>query len=247
MLTFASSRRPRAPLRLRRNLTALRIVCFAAAAVLSACATSRLALAPDAQHAPGRSNVGVAESAGVRITAQANAWNGTPQNLSSEITPLRVSIENHSNRPLRVRYNDFSLASNLGYRYAALPPYRIRGSVAVNDVVPPFAPRFAYSHFYVAPYYSPYFTTLPAWDYPWAFDGYYYNRWYPMWHLELPTRDMRELAIPEGVIDPQGSVSGFLYFPKLSGGADRVTLVAALTDGKSGEGFGELSIPFVVK
>jgi hypothetical protein len=126
-----------------------------------------------------------------------------------------------------------------------MPPYKITGS-ANNRVI--VIPHFTYyGGFYIAPYYAPYFTTVPPWDYPWPFDSYYYDRFYPAWQLQLPTRDMRERAIPEGVVDPQGGVSGFLYFPKLARGTVRVTFEARLTDGRSAMQFGTLGIPFNVR
>lgn len=214
--------------------------------LIAGCAVPRLQPAPDARLVPGSDRIAVADSAGVRVTVETGAWTGEPRNLSAEITPLRITIENHGERSVRVRYNDFSLASDAGYRYSSLPPYQIRGSVPGQDY-PPFAPRFTWSGFYVAPYYSPYFVGMRPWGDPWAFDGYYYHSHFPLWRVDLPTRDMREMAVPEGVIEPSGSISGFIYFPKLTEGARRFTFVARLVDGRTSGDFGELKIPLEVR
>ena len=54
---------------------------------------------------------------------------------------------------------------------------------------------------------------------------------------------MRERAIPEGVIQPGGQVSGFLYFRRIPQDIERVTLRAELMNGLDGKGFGEVRVP----
>jgi hypothetical protein len=39
-----------------------------------------------------------------------------------------------------------------------------------------------------------------------------------------PSSDVRRLALPEGVIEPGGSVSGFLYFQNAAARAERLEL-----------------------
>ena len=218
-----------------------------AATLCAGCATQRLRPAPEAILAPGNTNAAMTETAGVRITVEVGAWVGRPRNLEDEITPLKVTIENDSSQPLRVRYNELTLRTDTGLSYAALPPLDIRGSVLERSEHPVYVPRFGHHRFYVAPYFDPFYVGLQPWGYPWAFDGFYYNRYYPVWKVELPTRDMRELAIPEGVVEPQGRVSGFVYFPRLEDDATRVTFTADLMNGKDGKAFGRLSIPFVIE
>lgn len=116
---------------------------------------------------------------------------------------------------------------------------------------PVFAPRFAYHRYVVAPfyhpYYNPYFASVGPWTYR-RWDPLYYHRYYPRWSVDLPTQDMIELAIPEGVIQPQGQVSGFLYFPELDAAeqGDHITLTANLVDAQQNDPFGRITIPFVM-
>ncbi len=226
----------------RRGITlALLAVCL-----LAGCAVQRLRPAPEAQLAPESPNAALAEAAGIRIIVEPDAWVGRPRNLESEITPLRVTIENDSDQPLRIRYNEFALHTDTGAHYPALPPLDIRGTVLEQSDRPVYVPRFAHYRFYVAPYCDPFYVGLRPWGYPWPVDSFYYSRYYPTWRVELPTRDMRELAIPEGVVEPQGRVSGFLYFPRIDDkDARRVTFTAELMNGKDGNGIGRISIPFV--
>lgn len=74
------------------------------------------------------------------IAAQADAWESHPEALELEMTPLKVTIENRSDKPLRVSYEAFAIETGRGIRL--------------------------------------------------------------------------ELAIPEGVIEPGGTVSGFLFVPQ---------------------------------
>jgi hypothetical protein len=56
-------------------------------------------------------------AADVTVTAQAEVWRGA--DIEDDVTPLRVTIQNDSDRPVRVRYSDFSLVGTRGDRYAA--------------------------------------------------------------------------------------------------------------------------------
>jgi len=213
-------------------------------AIIGCTSTRHLVPASTAQIVPGQTDPAVAEVEGVRVAVTPDTWSGEPSSLDREMTPLKVSIENRGTHPLRISYGEFSLTSSTGVSYAALPPYKIAGSVTGGVAM---VPRFTYyGGFYVAPYYAPYYATLPPWSAAWPLDSYYYDEYYPAWQIQLPTRDMRERAIPEGVVNPQGGVTGFLYFPKLAREAQSVTFELHLTDANSGNRFGKLSIPFDV-
>jgi hypothetical protein len=221
----------------------------AIAALCTACAQT-LKPAPEATLVPGNDLAAVTETAGVHLTVETGAWNGKPRNLGQELTPLRVSIKNNSDRPVRVRYDDFAIDTGRGITYTPLPPLRIEGRVSERAdrpiLYPRFAirPRFAHSGFHVAPWYSPYYVGLHPWAHPWAFSPVYYDTYYPRWTVDLPTADMLEMAIPEGVIEPGGSVSGFLYFPEIDDDAQRVRFRAQLMEGVDGTRLGALEVPF---
>lgn len=221
--------------------------------LLAGCAQTKLAPAPQAQRVPGKELAAVAQTAGVRMVVEAGAWSGHPDNLAQELTPLRVTIDNGSDQPLRVRYEDFAIETGKGVRYTPLPPLRIQGTVIEQADRPvrfpryAVTPRFAYSGFYLAPWYSPYYPNLRAWSHPWAFSPFYYDTYYPRWTVKLPTPDMLEMAIPEGVIEPGGRVSGFLYFPDIAARVERVTFSAELMQGREGQRLGALEVPFVVR
>lgn len=53
-------------------------------------------------------------------------------------------------------------------------------------------------------------------------------------------------ALPEGVIEPGGKVSGFVYFPGVGADVKRVRLRADLVNAQTGETLVPLALPFVV-
>ncbi len=209
---------------------------------LAGCATRQLVPAPEAQLVPGRSDTAVAESHGVRTTVQSQAWSGRPTRLPQQITPHKVTVVNEGTRPVRTNYDDFTLTGTSGFTYSALPPYRITGSVREPVIVP----RFSYSRFYVAPFYRPFYPGVPVWgSSPWRYNRYYYNRVWAEWPVQLPTRDMRENAIPPGVLQPGGRVSGFLYFPKLPSETTTVMFKQNVVDSGTQRSIAEVEVPFV--
>ena len=220
--------------------------------VISGCTTTpELSPAPSANEARGLEEAAVSTVEGVNMVAGADAWPGRPE-IREEVTPLRVTIENNSNQPLRIRYSEFALVSSTGKRYAALPPFAIEGDVEEpvvfeSDYAVP-RPAFSYNRFSVAPFYA---GTYPAMQsYPGAFyyDQFYYDRYYTYWReIDLPTEEMLERALPEGVIDPGGQVEGFLYFEKVDVEEPRVRLRADLVNARDGDIFGTITIPFTVQ
>lgn len=195
--------------------------------------------APGAQPAPGGGYAGFTD--GVMVTADPDAWRGVPRRLDT-VTPVLVTIQNDGTTPVRIRYNEFTLVAPDGRRYAAIPPFQVRGTEVeyISDL--------EYSGFYVAPWYSRYYPRIrPFRGYPYTFDPVYYDRYYPRFvELALPTGDMIQKALPEGVLEPGGRVSGFLYFENVSGDVPSVDFRAELVNAATGEPFGAVNIPFLV-
>lgn len=208
------------------------------------CATG-LEPAPAADRVAGLEDAAQATVQGVRVVAQAAPWPG-PVDIDREVTPLKVRVDNIGPTPLRVRYNEFALVAPDGTSFAALPLARIEGEVAVRTRTYG-APGFYHRGFAVAPYYAPFYPGIDP--YPGFFgpDRYYYDTYYRYWEeIELPTTAMEQRVIPEGVIDPGGSLEGWLFFEKIGSHLERVVLRADLVDAPSGRKFAELRIPFIV-
>jgi hypothetical protein len=187
---------------------------------------------------PGERDTASAETMGVRVVANAHAWYGDPQDLEDVVTPIRLTIENHSGRKLRIRYGDFRLKGPSGFSASVLSPFELDRSLG------PVVPEFTYSGFYLAPYFDElYDGDFDDWTGPFELDDY---GGYGLWGV-LPSRDIASKGLPEGVLDDGGRLTGFLYFQRPDPGWRQVSLVADLTDAVTGEHFGTLRIPFTEK
>jgi hypothetical protein len=225
----------------RRGIVAATGALVAALAVaLVGCAT-QLRPAPEAVMLPGPGQAAVAEAAGVRIVASADAWRGDPEGLERVVTPMLVRVENDGAVAVQVRYEDFALVAADGRRFVAIPPFNVRGVVSTLD-------RGGYPvyGFGVSPFY-PHLAVAPG-IYPFdPFYPFYYDPYWPYWHrwVTLPTGDMVQKALPEGVLQPGGRATGFLYFEDVAK-ARRVTFEARLPVRDADNRTVSVTIPFVV-
>jgi len=73
--------------------------------------------------------------------------------------------------------------------------------------------------------------------------GEYYGQFLGFGHIELPTGDMIQQAAPEGVLEPGGRISGFVYFERVFD-VVRVAFVAQLV-AVGGQDLGTIQIPFM--
>jgi hypothetical protein len=96
--------------------------------------------------------------------------------------------------------------------------------------------------------YNPSPLELPGWPGPFPYDPVCGSRYYSLWRAPLPTEDMLEKALPEGVLAEGGYLrSGFLYFEEVEEDLSRLDFTFELVDATSGEGFGTVRIPFRVR
>ncbi|MFN3323901.1 MAG: hypothetical protein ACK5AZ_10430 [Bryobacteraceae bacterium] len=220
-------------------------ICAAAGVlVFAAGCGQRLQPAPGAQVVPGDPRSAMAEEGGIRISARANDWRGDPSNLNEVVTPVRLRIENNSPAPVRIRYNEFSIVTGTGFRAMALPPRHITGTV---DQLQPVtvAPGFGFSRFQLAPFWGPYYPGVGVWPGPFAYDPFYYDTAWVRWARPLPTTDMIRRAIPEGVIQSDGHVEGFIFFNTPGKDVRSMTVEADFVHAQTEQQIASLRIPFV--
>lgn len=93
-------------------------------AVLAALAAAGCATGAGYTAAPGSEGdgpgVGTARAAGVSVTARPGVWSGRPATLD-DVVPVLVTVRNDADRPLRIRYDAFSLSDASGRRPAVDP------------------------------------------------------------------------------------------------------------------------------
>ncbi|HVT08379.1 MAG TPA: hypothetical protein VHO67_13050 [Polyangia bacterium] len=205
------------------------------------CAEGRLLPASSAHVIPDAPSAAAAEDSGVRVSAEANDWSGAPEDLSEKLTPIKVRIINRSGGPVQVLYQQFALVGSHGRRYQPLPPAQ-----AGDASAPAVHPVYAASNFFVAPRLHGVYPTLDPWSAPLARDEDFYARQYRRWDDGLPSRPMRRMALPEGVLADRGEISGFLYFENATRKEKRVTFHADMNQ-PAGDEVAEIEIPFVVR
>jgi hypothetical protein len=176
-----------------------------------------------------------AAAAGVRIIVDANEWRGS---LVETLIPVLLTIDNGSERPLRVRYRDLWLATG-GASRAVLPVF----DLAQKDPRVPSRYSYPWHAFHLAPHLIRFYRGF--WTDAWAFahDRQYYDaRYRQLTALISPTREMMRRALPEGVLERGGYITGVLYFRKPAGPTTRVM---DLIDAASIERFGVVDIAFI--
>jgi hypothetical protein len=182
---------------------------------------------------------------GVKVTAEGDIWAGDAE-VRKYVTPVQLEFENHGVHPLRLRYSAMSLVSPDGQVFRAIPPFEMRG--LVERTVDRLVPRFEYRDIELAPYLGPLYEGLEVEPLDAQIEDDESDELYKYWHVKvpLPTRYMREIALPESLVRPGGSVSGFVYFERVPESQQRVTLRVRLVNGETGQSFGTASLPFVV-
>ncbi len=234
--------------------------------VVSACAhVTTLQPDPAASLAPGTTDVATAQVSGVRVLVSGDKWDADPQNLGDLFTPVQVTIDNNSNRALRLSYDDFKLNGSTGFVHAALPPLKAKGvlnqasretkrSIVLASYerdtanAPRIVPaQFEHDGFYVAPHLMWGYPGYESWPGAFPYDPLYYDQYYAYWPEQLPTKAMLNDALLEGVVQNAGKVTGFLYFQPVASSEQRVSFEMDLIDANNGQTFGHVTIPFDVK
>lgn len=231
-----------------KGTTTLAAVLVASFAVLTAACATTLRLGPGAVRADGPGETAAAAAAAVEVVVSANAWSGVPKSLDGWVTPLLVTLTNDSARKLELRYEHFSLATRGGTTCAALPPFHVSG--AANT---PIEAYYTPHGFGVARYLGPWYPRWTTWDGPFPYHRAYYfttwttwDDWRTMLRVNLPSDDMIQKALPEGVLDPGGRITGFVYFEELRDSL-HTDFTFRLIDAVTGEPFGVLEVPFIVE
>ena len=211
--------------------------------------------APDAERVPGAPTSAVSEEEGVRVSASGDGWKGRPSDLPKHLTPVKVRISNQSGRPVRILYEAFELAGAKGRVYRPLPVVPLdHADDGQPEVV--LQPMYGSADFFVGPQFRDVYPSLPAWSRPLPRDRDLYDRQYDRWKKGLPTEDMQRMALPEGVLENGGRVSGFIFFEDATRKENKLVLRANLEseakpDGEAaGSETGEIAsieIPFRVE
>ena len=221
---------------------------FAAPVLLAACAADLEPPASARAASAAGEDAARASMAGVTVTTMAmDSWPG-PYQVTEELTPMKVRIQNNSRQPLFISYIRFELVAADGKPYRALPLFGMEGSVPTKMTIRnPSEIRdrsFSTNGFEVAPVYRPIYPDMGVYGGPIVGDPSYYKLYETYYGSKpLPTPEMRRRALPEGVLAPGGSVEGYLFFEEVPASAARVTFRFDLFD-PAGRNMGVIRIPF---
>jgi hypothetical protein len=220
------------------------IVLAAVVASAGACATQPELLPVSGHASPtDRRSLAVENRGGVDVTSDANVWHSSPENLPAEVTPVWVTVHNTTGQPVRVQYDEFTLREPSGETRAPLAPYTVGGSESrrafeVSDD--------AYlDKFEVAPYLASFYPWLPVWDGPLPHGP---SDQSVATLPGLPTAAMLEHALPEGVLENDGTASGYLYFQRIGAKNGVVRFLAVFEQptqpGQPAHELASIDIPF---
>lgn len=190
----------------------MRSALFASLLLVGCSHVPQLVPAPGAPRDPSRPSAAMVQVAGVEISVGGQSWSGSPSDLPTIVTPLYVRIHSGSSVPIQLRYNQFWISSQ-GLQAPAIPPFQIQRPGTATIAL---APAYPADQFFLYPPYAGFYPGMPLWAGPWDYDPLFYDEMYGTWRPSLPTRDMLQQALPEGVLQPGGHAAGFLYFHHLN-------------------------------
>jgi hypothetical protein len=224
----------------------LSMLCIVGALGAAGCARNyaKLTPAPSASLVSGPGGGAGTIVEGVRVIARSEAWHWDPTNLHSKVTPILIELQNLGSRNVALRYQRITLVdASDGTVFHAMPPYDINASVKQKVTM-----VYPYSGYAVAPYLSGYYPSLAGYRGAWAYDAGYYSPYYTSYvKVELPTMDMIQRALPEGVLSPDGTANGFVYFESLNRHAGQMNLRIEMVDADSNCPLGTAVIPFMTR
>ena len=176
---------------------------------------------------------------GVEVSAVANAWRGWPSELGRIVTPIRVRLVNQGSDAVRVDVTKFALVVPEGGRLAAMLPADVHAVV----VEPPPA-ALPQAGLALGPTRD---RSGPGWalNEPGP-DLRVDPTQEPDRTWQLPSADMLDQALPEGVLAPGQAVSGFVYFRRAPREARDATLTWPVMD-TAGAELGVAAVPLTLR
>jgi hypothetical protein len=216
-----------------------------AAASLASCGHGALAPASSARVVADAPTAAFSVAEGIRCSANVGAWNGREGELPRFVVPVKVRIKNDSGKPIRVLYEEFALLGKKGRSYRPIPVLPIDDQA--RKAVQPMSPMYASTGFFVAPRFHDVYATLDPWSVPLQRDEARYGELFSRWGKHPPDRQTLREALPEGVLENGGILTGFLFFESPLDREDRVTFQADFDAGDGQQKVASIEIPFRVE
>jgi hypothetical protein len=179
----------------------------------------------------------VAEENGIKVMATAQTPVRPCECPGLEV--LLVTIQNGTDRLLSVRYPDLKLRTRSGERLAVLPPFDLTPEEMLP--MPNYYP-YVWSGFQLAPFLAPYYRGFWNVTIDVEPNVSYYEGYYPRLEaITAATKRVRRHALPEGLLEPGGHITGVLYFANRRGD-ELSTLSATFADAQTDRSVAALEV-----
>jgi hypothetical protein len=214
------------------------------------CGHPRLVPADAAHLIPGAPEAAVAVAGGVSLVASLSDAATLANDLPDDVTPIKIRVVNHGSLPVSILYERFTLRGRDGRRYRVVPAIPLEHASLLAGMGP-IRPLFATSNFEVASRYHDIYPQLDAWPTPLArtqaADASMDDDARARWSGRAPSRELCRMELPEGVLGPEGELTGYLYFENPTHAERALTLDAELVSGRDGGAVASLEIPLQVR
>jgi hypothetical protein len=191
------------------------------------CAHQGESRSPSSEAPLARNTGAVAERDGVRLVVLGERWTGQPQDIERFFHPMEIRLENHSGRPLSLRYEHFVLV----------------GEERVHAIAPGDLPRVASAK---SPriYRNPDMESVRRSSRQAALASRPTPRHEPhdASHVSYTPEILQE-SFREGPLENGRTRDGFIYFDQRQLAERPVAFQIRLVDAHTGEDFGTLSLP----
>jgi hypothetical protein len=212
---------------------------------LLGCSHGMLVPASTATVVPGAPRAAFAIAGGVRCSADVGQAGEVGGDLPRGVVPVKVRVVNQSGSPVGLLQQNFALVGSSGRVYRPLPVLPMGGE---NHQRPPrLLPVYASTKFFVAPRLRDAYPTLEPWSAPLNRDEAAYENRRRRWGKDGPSLEVMRMALPEGVLDDGGIISGFLFFESPLDKEDRVAFHADLGSSDGQTSIASIAIPFQVQ
>ena len=192
---------------LRVLVSHLPLATFGLALATAGCGHGQLLPDRKAEKVKGTEAAAFSTENGVRVSVNPEGWHGDPEDLGKRFTPVKVRVVNNSGKPVMIMYQAFAFEDADQQTYYPLPVVPLD---IVNKHPGTIDPLYSATNFFVAKRYETVYPGLTPGPRNCPAIRTCTGNQYAEWRKQAPTREMRRMGLPKGVLANGGSVAGYL-------------------------------------